>query len=77
MCIHGLLSTTDAVFAPNRRSIYIGSAEDGWVTAFIPDPEPDPDNAGTTGAEGVAVDAGGNICGADVGLTQVVKYRRR
>ena len=77
MCTHGLLSNTDAVFAPNRRSIYIGSARDGWVTAFIPDPEPDPDNAGTTGAEGVAVDAGGNIYGAEVGPTQEFKYRRR
>lgn len=57
-----------------RRGIYIGSVKDGWVTAFIPDPEPDPDSAGTTGAEGVAVDTDGNIYGAEVGPTQVVKY---
>ena len=73
MGTNGLLSNTDAVFAPNSRSIYIGSAKDGWVTALIPHP----DNAGTTGTEGVAVDAGGNIYGAEVGPTQVVKYRRR
>ena len=42
------------LLASNSR---VGSARDGWVTAFIPDPEPDPDNSGTSGAEGVAVDA--------------------
>jgi len=60
-----------------KRGIRIGSAVDGFVTAFIPDPEPDPDNAGTTAAEGVAVDAAGNIYGAEVGPRQVVRYERR
>lgn len=59
------------------RGIYIGSARDGWVTAFIPDPEPDIDNSGTSGAEGVAVDAMGNVYGAEVGPTTVKKYVRR
>jgi sugar lactone lactonase YvrE len=59
-----------------ERGIYIGDAATGWVTAFIPDPEPDPDNAGTSGAEGVAVDAEGNVYGAEVGPRQVVKYHR-
>jgi len=36
------------------RGIRIGSAKDGSVTAFIPDPEPDPDHAGSTGGEGIA-----------------------
>jgi hypothetical protein len=36
------------------RGIRIGSAKDGRVTAFIPDPEPDPDHAGSTGGEGIA-----------------------
>ena len=44
------------------------------VTAFIPDPEPDPDNAGTTAAEGVMVDDEGNIYGAEVGPSMVKKY---
>jgi hypothetical protein len=57
-----------------RRGIRIGSARDGFVTAFIPDPEPDPDNSGTSAAEGVAVDSQGNIYGAEVGPRAVKKY---
>lgn len=60
-----------------KRGIYIGSVTDGWVTAFIPDPEPDPDNAGTSAAEGVAVDGMGNIYGAEVGPRTVKRYSRR
>ena len=60
-----------------RRGIYIGSARTGFVTAFIPDPEPDPDNSGTSAAEGVAVDAFGNVYGAEVGPRRVRKYVRR
>jgi len=36
------------------RGIRIGSAKDGRVTEFIPDPEPDPDHAGSSGGEGIA-----------------------
>lgn len=57
-----------------QRGIRIGSAETGFVTHFIPDPEPDPDNSGTSAAEGVAVDAMGNIYGAEVGPRAVKKY---
>jgi len=57
-----------------KRGIRIGSVSDGFVTAFIPDPEPDQDNSGTSGAEGVAVDVYGNVYGAEVGPRQVVKY---
>ena len=60
-----------------RRGIYIGSATDGRVTAFIPDPEPDPDASATSGAEGVAVDALGNIYGAEVGPRTLRRYVRR
>ena len=61
-----------------RRGIYVGSAKTGWVTAFIPDPEPDPDNAGgTSTAEGVAVDADGNVYGAEVGARMLRKYVKR
>lgn len=60
-----------------RRGIRIGSARDGWVTAFIPDPEPDPDASATSGAEGVAADAEGNVYGAEVGPRRLVKYVRR
>jgi DNA-binding beta-propeller fold protein YncE len=57
-----------------RRGIYIGSVRDGWVTAFIPDPEPNPDASATSGAEGVAVDARGNVYGAEVGPTTLRRY---
>jgi len=59
-----------------KRGIRIGSAVDGWVTALIPDPEPDPDNASTTGAEGVAADSQGNIYGAEVGPRMLRKYTK-
>ena len=59
------------------RGIYIGNALTGELTAFIPDPEPDPDNSGTSGAEGVAVDGEGNLYGAEVGPRTVRKYTRR
>ncbi|MFB3111891.1 MAG: peptidyl-alpha-hydroxyglycine alpha-amidating lyase family protein [Gemmatimonadales bacterium] len=58
-----------------RRGIYIGSAKDGWVTAFIPDP--DRPGAGTSGAEGVAVDSQGNVYGAEVGPRMLRKYVSR
>lgn len=60
-----------------RRGIYIGSARTGWVTAFVPDPEQDPDNSGTSAAEGIAVDADGNLYGAEVGPRQMRKYTLR
>jgi hypothetical protein len=48
-----------------KRGIRIGSAKDGSVKYFIPDPA---ENAtGTSSAEGVAVDAAGHIYGAEVG----------
>ncbi len=60
-----------------RRGIYIGDSQTGFVTAFIPDPEADPDNSGTSAAEGVAVDAMGNVYGAEVGPRMLRKYVKR
>jgi sugar lactone lactonase YvrE len=60
-----------------KRGIYIGDAKTGWVTGFIPDPEPDPDNSGTSAAEGVAVDAMGNVYGAEVGPRMLRKHIKR
>jgi len=55
-----------------KRGIRIGSVKDMKVTAFIPDPN---EKATTTSAaEGVAVDAKGNIYGAEVGPRAVKKY---
>ena len=47
----------------------------GHVRFFIPDPADVP--RARTAAEGVAVDAEGNIYGAEVGPRQLVKYVRR
>ena len=58
-----------------RRGIRVGSARDGKVTAFIPDPSPG--TAITSAAEGVAADAQGNIYGAEVGPKDVKKYVRK
>ena len=60
-----------------KRGIRVGSARDGTITAFIPDPEPNPDGSATSGAEGVAADASGNIFGAEVGPKMIKKYLRR
>jgi sugar lactone lactonase YvrE len=48
-----------------KRGIRIGSAKDGSVKYFIPDPTTNATN--TSSAEGVAVDAAGHIYGAEVG----------
>jgi hypothetical protein len=61
------------------RGIRIGSAKDGTVQYFIPDPEyaPDVPPGGTSAAEGVAADAAGNIYGAEVGPMKVHKYVKK
>ena len=57
-----------------RRGIRVGSAATGEVMYFIPDPSAE--GGGTTAAEGVAVDAEGNIFGAEVGPRQLSRYTR-
>jgi DNA-binding beta-propeller fold protein YncE len=55
-----------------KRGIRIGSARDGSVTAFIPDPA---EKATTTSAaEGVTADSAGNIYGAEVGPKRLMRY---
>jgi hypothetical protein len=58
-----------------KRGIRIGSARTGEVTAFIPDPATNPPS--TSAAEGVAVDAQGNIYGAEVGPRALKRYVRK
>jgi DNA-binding beta-propeller fold protein YncE len=58
------------------RGLYVGSAKDGSVHAFIPDPEFDPTRAQETGAHGLAADANGTIYGAEVYSQSVKKYVR-
>ena len=57
-----------------KRGIRVIDLDDFHVIAFIPDPEPDQDNAGTTAAEGVAVDNEGNVYGAEVGPRALRKH---
>ncbi|MFO0072672.1 MAG: hypothetical protein ACK55A_11320, partial [Gemmatimonas sp.] len=57
------------------RGIRIGSAKTGDVTAFIPDPAVNPPS--TSSAEGVAVDAAGNIYGAEVGQKALKRYEKK
>jgi len=45
------------------------------VTAFIPDPDEKPRS--TSAAEGVAVDAAGNIYGAEVGPKALKRYEKK
>ena len=58
-----------------KRGIRVGSAKDGSVTAFIPDPSPG--TAITSAAEGVAADPQGTIYGAEVGPKDVKKYVKK
>ena len=60
-----------------KRGIRIGSAKDGSLIAFIPDPNTDPNYTGTSAAEGVAADANGVIYGAEVGPKDLKKYVRQ
>jgi sugar lactone lactonase YvrE len=55
-----------------KRGIRIGSAKDGKVLSFIPDPVEK--TTGTSAAEGVAADAQGNVYGAEVGPRALKKY---
>jgi streptogramin lyase len=62
-----------------KRGIRIGSARDGKIIAFIPDPA-DPNtgpSAGTSAAEGVAADANGNVYGAEVYPRALKRYVKK
>ena len=58
-----------------KRGIRIGKISDRKVIAFIPDPVEN--TTGTSAAEGVAVDAAGNIYGAEVGSKSLKRYVKR
>jgi sugar lactone lactonase YvrE len=67
-----------------KRGIRIGhikDGKDGKIIAFIPDPETRSRAAdnffGTSAAEGVAVDAQGNIYGAEVGPKRLMRYVKK
>ena len=97
--VYGADSESGSVSPPHyqwKRGIRIGSARDGKVTGFIPDPSHNgltyemvdgkvvakmadggKPPGGTLAAEGVAVDADGNIYGAEVGPRKVQKYVKK
>ena len=58
-----------------KRGIRVGSAKDGKVRWFIPDPTVDPPS--TSSAEGVAADAKGNVYGAEVGQKSLKRYEKK
>jgi len=55
-----------------KRGMRVGSAKDGTVMFFIPDP--DENATSTSAAEGVTADAKGDIFGAEVGSKRVMRY---
>jgi len=65
--------------APDRpqwkRGLRIGSARDGSIVAFVPDPAASPRS--TSSAEGVAVDKNGVIYGAEVGEMALKRYVKK
>ncbi|HYL38607.1 MAG TPA: peptidyl-alpha-hydroxyglycine alpha-amidating lyase family protein [Bryobacteraceae bacterium] len=86
-----LVADSDSNTATNlgwKRGIRIGSIKDGKVTALIPDNDADPDSkelwypggpriSVTSGPEGVAMDAQGNVYGAEVGPRSLKKYVKK
>ena len=58
-----------------KRGIYIGSARDGSVTRFIPDPDLEQqEQLRISGASGITADLDGSVYAADVGPHRVRKY---
>lgn len=57
------------------RGIRVGSAKDGTIHAFIPDP--DTTSTNTSSAEGVAADSRGVVYGAEVGQRALKRYVRK
>src|SRR5262245_7159042 len=76
---NGLIYVADSEsngVAPNpgwKRGIRVGDLATGKVLYRIPDPQ---EMKGTSAAEGVAVDAQGNVYGGEVGPRRLVKYLR-
>ena len=75
--LYGADSESSATRNPGwQRGLRIGSARTGEVMYFIPDPAGE-QARGTSAAEGVAVDAAGNVYGAEVGPRALKKYVRQ
>jgi hypothetical protein len=65
---------TSRVQPGELRGIMVGSAIDGSLLAFIPDPSDLSTVGAGTSASGIAADAMGNVYAADVGAHKVRKY---
>lgn len=75
----GQLSLPQTAYGYNagaQRGIRIGSARDGSVNYFVPDPCPYPYPAVSSMAEGITADAEGNVYGADF-LGTIRKFVKR
>ena len=59
-----------------KRGIRIGSAKDGTVTGFIPDPDQTPEGRGI-GPENVVADLGGTLYAGEVDRKMIKKYVKR
>jgi DNA-binding beta-propeller fold protein YncE len=74
-------SRPSGIFIDKNDVIYVSDSESrekaGYVVAFIPDTDPDPEAKATTGAEGVVADVSGAIYGAEVGQKDVKKYVKK
>src|SRR5499433_4174956 len=68
---------TSRVQLGELRGIMVGSAIDGALLAFIPDPSDLSTVGAGTSASGIAADAMGNVYAADVGAHKVRKYVRQ
>jgi len=79
--LYGADSESGSVSPPHKawlRGIRIGSARDGKVQYFIPDPSnTNPAARGTLAAEGVVVDSNGVIYGAEVGPRKLQRYVKK
>ena len=79
--LYGADSESGSVSPPHgdwKRGIRIGdikAGRDGKIMVFIPDPTEKPPS--TSSAEGIAVDAAGNIYGAEVGQRALKKYVKK
>ncbi len=61
-----------------NRGIYIGSALDGTMHAYIPDPDLEhQDERRISGASGITANREGNVYAADIGPQRLCKYIRQ
>jgi streptogramin lyase len=60
-----------------KRGLYIGSAKDGKVTAFVPFIEPEPDKNTNAGMEGITADSKGNVFVGETTTQTLKKFVRQ